>query len=137
MLSCSVIGNLGNDPEMRYAPSGTATLRFNVACNGRVKDQGGNWVDETTWVRVTVFGNRAETLSNHLRKGMRVFVSGRLEARPWTSNQGEVRAGLEVIADTVEFFSTRQQDDERPAPVAARRPAAAAILDEDDDSIPF
>ena len=67
----------------------------------------------------------------------RFFVSGRLEARPWTSNQGEVRAGLEVIASDVEFMSSRQQDDERPAPVAARRPAAAAILDEDDDSIPF
>lgn len=139
MLSCSVIGNLGNDPEMRYAPSGTATLRFNVACNGRVKDQGGNWVDETTWVRVTVFGNRAESLANHLRKGMRVFVSGRLEARPWTSNQGEVRAGLEVIASDVEFMSSRQQDDERPAPVAARRPAAAAVLDEPvgDMDLPF
>ena len=139
MLNAQIIGNLGNDPEMRYAPSGTATLRFNVACNGRVKDQSGNWGDETTWVRVTVFGNRAETLGQYLKKGTRVFVSGRLEARPWTSQQGEVRAGLEVIASDVEFMSGRQQDDERPAPVAARRPAAAAVLDEPDDdmSLPF
>ena len=136
MLNVSLIGNLGGDPEQRYTQAGQATLRFNVAVDQRVKADG-EWQDRTEWVRVTVFGNRAETLANHLRKGMRVFVSGRLEARPWTSNQGEVRAGLEVIADTVEFFSTRQQDDERPAPVAARRPAAAAILDEDDDSIPF
>lgn len=138
MFTASIIGNIGGDPEQKYAASGTATLRFNVAVNQRTRVEG-EWTEKTEWVRVTVFGNRAETLGQYLKKGTRVFVSGRLEARPWTSQQGEVRAGLEVIADTVEFFSTRQQDDERPAPVAARRPAAAAILDEDDDdmSLPF
>lgn len=136
MLNAQILGNIGGDPEQKYAASGAAILRFNVAVNQRTRVEG-EWTEKTEWVRVTVFGNRAETLANHLRKGMRVFVSGRLEARPWTSQQGEVRAGLEVIADTVEFMSSRQQDDERPAPVAARRPAAAAILDEDDDSIPF
>ena len=136
MLSCSLIGNLGSDPEMKYGQNGSGRLQMNVAVNQRTRVEG-EWTEKTEWVRCTVFGARAESLANHLRKGMRVFVSGRLEARPWTSNQGELRAGLEVIADTVEFFSTRQQDDERPAPVQARRPAAAAILDEDDDSIPF
>ncbi len=128
MLTASIIGNIGGDPEQRYSPSGTASLRFNVACNGRVKDQSGNWVDETTWVRVMVFGARAETLSNYLKKGTRVYVSGRLEARPWTDQQGNVRAGLEVMANEVQFMSARQQDEgERPAPVQqARRPAAAS-----------
>ena len=137
MLNVSLLGNLGADPEMKYTPSGQALLRFNVAVNQRQKVEG-EWQDKTEWCRVTVFGKRAETLSEHLRKGMRVFVAGQLEARPWTSQQGELRAGLEVVAETVEFMSSRQQDgDERPAPVQARRPAAAAILDEDDDSIPF
>lgn len=136
MLSCSLIGNLGSDPEMKYGQNGSGRLQMNVAVNQRTRVEG-EWTEKTEWVRCTVFGARAESLANHLRKGMRVFVSGRLEARPWTSNQGEVRAGLEVIASDVEFMNSRQQDDERPAPVAARRPAAAAILDEDDDSIPF
>jgi len=138
MLSCSLIGNLGSDPEMKYGQNGSGRLQMNVAVNQRTRVEG-EWTEKTEWVRCTVFGARAESLANHLRKGMRVFVSGRLEARPWTSNQGEVRAGLEVIADTVEFFSTRQQDDERPAPVAARRPAAAAVLDEPvgDMDLPF
>jgi len=138
MLSCSLIGNLGSDPEMKYGQNGSGRLQMNVAVNQRTRVEG-EWTEKTEWVRCTVFGARAESLANHLRKGMRVFVSGRLEARPWTSNQGELRAGLEVIADTVEFFSTRQQDDERPAPVAARRPAAAAVLDEPvgDMDLPF
>lgn len=137
MLNAQIIGNIGGDPEQRYSPSGAASLRFNVASNYRAKSQSGEWEDRTEWVRVMVFGARAETLANYLKKGTRVYVSGRLEARPWTDQQGNVRAGLEVIADTVEFMSARQQDDERPAPVQARRPAAAAVLDEDDDSIPF
>lgn len=139
MLNAQILGNIGGDPEQKYAASGAAILRFNVAVNQRTRVEG-EWTEKTEWVRCTVFGQRAESLANHLRKGMRVFVSGRLEARPWTSQQGEVRAGLELIADTVEFFSSRQQDEgERPAPVAARRPAAAAVLDEPDDdmSLPF
>lgn len=136
MLTTSLIGNVGADPEMRYTQAGQATLRFNVAVNQRVRVEG-EWTDRTEWVRVTVFGNRAETLQNYLKKGSRVYVDGRLEARPYTSQQGEIRAGLEVIANQVEFMSSRQADGERQAPVQARRPAAAAALDDDDDSIPF
>lgn len=131
MLTAQIIGNIGGDPEMKYAASGTSTLRFNVASNYRARNQSGEWEDRTEWVRVMVFGKRADSLESLLKKGMRVYVAGRLEARPWTDQQGNVRAGLEVIADTVEFFSTRQQDDERPAPVQARRQAAAS----DDDGM--
>lgn len=134
MLKASIIGNLGNDPEQRYAASGTATLRFNVACNGRVKDPNGNWMDETTWVRCTVFGNRAETLGQYLKKGTRVYVEGRLEARPWTDNAGNVRAGLELIAQDVEFMSSRQQDDPMtPRNTVNRQPQGVV----DDADIPF
>jgi single-strand DNA-binding protein len=119
MLKAQIIGNIGSDPEQRYAASGTATLRFNVASNGRTRDQSGNWVDETTWVRVMVFGKRAETLAGMLRKGTKVFVDGRLEARPWTDNNGQVRAGLELMANDVEFMQPRQNgqnDDLEDAP---------------------
>lgn len=112
MLKASLIGNLGNDPDMRYSASGAPLLRFNVASNGRVRGQDGEWRDETTWVRVTVTGNRAESLSQYLRKGTRVYVEGRLEARPWTDQQGQIRAGLEVLANEVQFMSARQQADD-------------------------
>ncbi len=139
MLKAAILGNLGNDPEMRYAASGTPTLRFNVACNGRVKDPNGEWMEETTWVRVTVFGNRAESLSQILRKGTKVYADGRLEARPWTDNGGNVRAGLELVADTVELCSPRQQDDgyqQRPPTTVNRQPQQGAD-DGDLESLPF
>lgn len=113
MLKASVIGNLGNDPEMKYSANGAPFLRFNVASNYRARNPEGQWEDRTEWVRVTVFGQRAESLSQYLRKGSRVFVDGRLEARPWTDQQGGVRAGLEVIASDVEFMSSRSDDEMR------------------------
>ncbi|MCC7372308.1 MAG: single-stranded DNA-binding protein [Chloroflexi bacterium] len=113
MLKASVIGNLGSDPEMKYSANGAPFLRFNVASNFRTRNPEGQWEDRTEWVRVTVFGQRAESLSQYLRKGMRVFVDGRLEARPWTDQQGGVRAGLELVASDVEFMSSRSEDEQR------------------------
>ena len=99
MLKANLIGNLGGDPDMRYSPDGRPFLRMNVACNYRARSPEGEWQDHTEWVRVTVFGQQAERLSQYLRKGSKVYIDGRLEARPWTDQQHQVRAGLEVIAN--------------------------------------
>lgn len=128
MLKISLIGNLGSDPDMRYSQSGSPFLRFNVASNFRTRTPEGEWQDKTEWVRVTVTGNRAETLSQYLKKGSRVYVEGRLEARPWTDQQGQVRAGLEVMANEVQFMSSRQDD---------AAPADKTPPTEDDDALPF
>ncbi len=135
MLSGQAIGNLGTDPEMKYSAAGAPFLRFNVATNGRVRTPEGQWEDRTEWLRVTVFGQRAESLNQYLKKGTRVYVSGRLEAKPWTSNQGDVRAGLELIAETVEFMSARNEDGQQPAGRTAQRQQPAD--DDDLDSVPF
>src|SRR4051812_9564635 len=126
MLKCQIIGNLGADPELRYSANGSPFLRFNVASNGRTRDAGGAWQDATTWVRVTVFGARAETLSQHLKRGMRVYLEGRLEARPWTDRTGNVNAGLEVAASDVEFMSSQRGPDVDTSDL----PATASVADE-------
>ncbi len=113
MLKATLIGNLGNDPDMRYSANGAPFIRFNVASNFRTRTPEGEWQDKTEWVRVTVTGSRAETLAQYLRKGSRVYVEGRLEARPWTDQQGQVRAGLEVLANEVQFMSSRADDEAR------------------------
>jgi single-strand DNA-binding protein len=156
MLKATIIGNLGSDPDMRYSASGSPFLRFNVASNYRTRTPEGEWQDRTEWVRVTVFGQRAETLSQYLKKGMRVYVEGRLEARPWTDQQGQIRPGLEVIALDVEFMSSRADDEMRggggggdddsprerssnppaPRPAPARpAPGSAAPEPMDDDAL--
>src|SRR3954454_8716273 len=128
MLKAMVIGNLGNDPEMRYSASGSPLLRFNVASNFRTRTPEGEYQDKTEWVRGTVTGNRDESLSQYLKKGSRVYVEGRLEARPWTDQQGQIRAGLEVLANVVQFMSSRQDAGES----APARPRGATAGDADD-----
>lgn len=144
MLKANLIGNIGGAPEMRYAASGTAVLRFNVACNGRVRGPDGEWQDRTEWVRVTVFGQRAESLEKHLTKGSRVYVDGRLEARTWTTKDGEIRAGLEVVANDVEFAGPRpaangeQQDGQGRAPAQQRTQTARPGYEAADlEELPF
>lgn len=121
MLKATVIGNLGNDPdEPRYTSDGKPFVRFNVASNYRGRGQDGEMQDKTEWVRVSVFGRQAEMVSQYLRKGSRVYVEGRLESRPWTDNQQQPRAGLEIMANDVQFMSSRADDES-----AGLRPAGA------------
>jgi single-strand DNA-binding protein len=134
MLAAQVIGNIGGDPEQKYSSNGAAYLRFNVASNFRARSQDGAWEDRTEWVRVTVFGKRAESLADLLRKGMRVFVAGRLEAKPWTDQQGGVRAGLELVASDCEFMSSRNEDGQQQP---ARTAPAGKNDDDADTSLPF
>ena len=115
MLKATIIGNLGGDPEARHSADGKPFLRMNVAANYRTRGPDGEWQDRTEWVRVTVIGPRAESLGQHLRKGSRIYAEGRLEARPWTDQQGQLRAGLEVVATEVEFVTSRADDEARMA----------------------
>lgn len=105
MMTAVVIGNLGSDPEMKYSANGSPFLRFNIASNYRVRGEDGAWSDAVEWVRGTIFGNRAESLAQHLKKGMRVVAQGRLEARPWVDSNDNTRAGLELTISEIDFQS--------------------------------
>lgn len=108
----SFIGNLGQDPNMRYQPDGTAVTNFSVACNRRWSTPDGQSHDETTWFRVSVWGRRAEVCNEYLQRGRKVFVEGRLRPDPetggpklWQRQDGTVGASFEVTADNVIFLS--------------------------------
>ena len=138
ILKAQIIGNIGSDPEMRYSAAGAPFLRFNVASNGRTRDTSGEWQETTEWVRVTVFGQRAEALSEHLTRGSRVHVDGRLETRPWVDRSNNPKAGLELMAESVEFASSRPAvPDERRTPVAAGAGYATGSTDVDLENVPF
>jgi single-strand DNA-binding protein len=139
MLKCAVVGNVGSDPEVRYTAEGKARLTFSVASNGRTRSASGEWQDVTEWIRCSIFGERAEKLSPYLVRGVRVFVDGRLEARPWLDRSNQPRAGLELIVDSVEFVSSREREDqqERRQPVAAGARYATGSDDAEFDGVPF
>ena len=103
-----ITGNLTRDPELRSTGSGMSVLKLGVAVNDRRKNQqSGEWEDVPNFVDVTVFGARGEALSRFLSKGSKVAIEGKLRWSQWENPQGEKRSKLEVVADEVEFLSSR------------------------------
>lgn len=99
-----LIGNLTRDPELRYIPSGSAVCSFTVASNRAYKTPSGEKKEETSFVRVVVWGRMGEICSEYLKKGRSVFVEGRLQSRSWDGPDGQKRSALEVIALNVQFL---------------------------------
>jgi single-strand DNA-binding protein len=109
-----IVGNLGNDPEMRYTPSGQAVTNLSVATNRRWTDNGGQQQEETIWFRVSVWGKQAETCNQYLTKGQKVLIEGRLTPdketggpRIWTDQNGKPKASYEMTAFEVRFLGSR------------------------------
>jgi single-strand DNA-binding protein len=99
-----LVGNLGSDPEMRYTPSGKAVTSFRMATNRRYTTPAGESKEETDWFRISVWGKQAEQCNQFLSKGRQVYVEGRLHARNWEGQDGQMRTSLEVTADRVLFL---------------------------------
>jgi single-strand DNA-binding protein len=108
-----IVGNLGNDPEMRFLPDGKPVTSFSLASSSNYTNNQGEKVDDTTWFRVSVFGKMAESCNQYLSKGKKVLVEGRLQhdkngsPRIWTRKDGTPGASFEVTAATVRFLSAR------------------------------
>ena len=99
-----LIGNLTRDPELRYIPSGSAVATFTVAVNRVYKDQAGEKKEQVSFIRVVVWGRRAEVCGEYLSKGSPVFVEGRLQSRDWETQEGQKRSTVEVVADNIQFL---------------------------------
>lgn len=97
-----LIGNIGREPDLSYLESGMPVLKFSLAVNHRSrKKDTDEFVDETEWFNITVWGKMAEFNSERLVKGERIYVEGRLRTNQYTSNTGEQRISLEVNADRI------------------------------------
>ena len=101
-----LVGNLTRDPELRHIPSGTAVCEIGMAVNDRVK-RGDQWVDETTFVDVTLWARTAEVASQYLSKGSSVLIEGRLKLDTWEKD-GQKRSKLRVIADKMQMLGGRE-----------------------------
>jgi single-strand DNA-binding protein len=112
-----VVGNLGRDPEMRYAPSGQAVTNFSVASNRQWTSADGTEMKETIWLRINVWGKQAEACNQYLKKGSKVLVEGRLNPDPKTGGpkvyegKNGPAASFEVTASTVRFLSSHDKTD--------------------------
>lgn len=145
-----ISGNLTRDPELRATQSGLPVLGFGVAVNDRRKNQQtGEWEDYPNFIDCTMFGARAQSLSNYLSKGTKVAIEGKLRWSQW-EREGQKRSKIEVIVDELEFMSSRNSDSSfgggysapaAAAPVAPSAMPAAPVVDASssvyDEDIPF
>lgn len=97
----TLIGNLVDDPELRFTPSGVALAKLRFAVNRRWKGQDGEWQEDTSFFTGTVWREQAEAVAESLQKGTRVIVTGRLEQRSWETEQGDKRSVVEIQIDEV------------------------------------
>ena len=138
----TLVGRLTRDPELRALPSGTSVLNLGLAVNGRQKDQSGNWIDKPNFFDVKVFGAQADMLANHLAKGRRIGVDGRLDWSSWEAQDGGKRSKVEIVAQSVQFLDSRGDDGggggggNQFVPAGASAGSDADFQGSDDD-IPF
>jgi single-strand DNA-binding protein len=103
-----LVGNLTRDPELRYIPSGTAVTDIGLAVNDRRKNAQGEWVEETTFVDVTLWARQAEVASEYLSKGAPVLIEGRLKLDTW-EKEGKKQSKLRVVGERMQMLGGRGQ----------------------------
>ena len=128
-----LIGNLGQDPEARFTPQGTAVCNLSVATNESWKDQNGEMQDRTEWHRVVMYGRMAETATEYMKKGQMVYVEGRLHTREWEDQNQIKRRTTEIRCDNFTMLGKRSDPGPPSAnPDSSMKPDAGV-----DDDLPF
>jgi single-strand DNA-binding protein len=149
-----LVGNLGKDPETRYAPSGDAICNVTLATTDSWKDKAsGEKKEETEWHRVSAFGRLAEIMGEYLKKGSQVYIEGQLRTRKWQDKEGKDRYTTEIRADVMQMLGSRAGAGEarggsgeprgeargdvpaKAAAAPAKKPAGK--FDDMEDDIPF
>jgi single-strand DNA-binding protein len=104
-----LVGNLGNDPEVRYMPNGNAVANLSIATSESWKDQQGQLQEKTEWHKVTMYRRLAEIAGEYLKKGSQIYLEGKLQTRKWQDQQGNDRYTTEVIADQLQMLGGRNE----------------------------
>ena len=125
----TLIGNLGNDPELRYTADGVAMATASLAVNGMRRSPDGEREESVEWFRLVFFDRQAETISTYGAKGKPVFVEGRLQTRPYADRNGIIRTAIEVVISQFLLLGTadRAHEDEA-APVKAEPAETGAAI---------
>jgi len=103
-----IVGNLGNDPEVRYSNNGAAIANISVATSDSWKDKNtGERQERTEWHRIVMFNRLGEIAGEYLKKGSKVYIEGKLQTRKWQDQQGQDRYSTEIVADQMQMLDSR------------------------------
>lgn len=115
-----LVGRLGVDPEIRYAPSGAAICNFSIATSEEWKDKNtGEKQQRTEWHRIVIFNRLAEVANEYLRKGSQVYIEGKIQTRTWDDDQGQKRYMTEILCREMQMLGSRS-DSQQQRPQGGR-----------------
>lgn len=135
-----LIGHLGKDPEVRKLDANSTVAKFSLATTEAYKTKDGNWVDQTEWHNIVMWRGLAERAERDLKKGMLVYIEGKIRTRSWEDKEGNKRYTTEVVVDT---FSILERKNEQPSVGLIANSEEGVIQEknymdqEDNDNIPF
>jgi single-strand DNA-binding protein len=146
-----LIGRLGKDPEVRRLENGAAVAKFSLATDESYKDNAGNKVEQTEWHNIVVWRSQAEVAEKYLKKGMLIYVEGKLTTREYTDKDNQKKYFTEVVANTFKMLERREggggsgyfpgATDEPTSVTSARNdqpaPVMEAVGDAPSDDLPF
>jgi single-strand DNA-binding protein len=120
-----LVGNIGQDPEVRYMPNGNAVANLSLATSESWKDQQGQMQERTEWHRLTMYRRLAEIAGEYLKKGSQIYVEGKLQTRKWQDQQGVDKYTTEIIVDQMQMLGGRGGQQSEGGFQGQQRPAAA------------
>jgi single-strand DNA-binding protein len=130
-----LLGNLGQDPEVRYTQSGDAVVNLSVATTEKWKDKATGQVKENTeWHKVGIFGKPAEVAAQYLKKGSQIYVEGRLKYKKYTDKNGIEKVNAEIISEDFKMLGSKS---ESGSSSKSSKQVAHSQLDDMNDDIPF
>tara|TARA_Y100000992_G_scaffold297047_1_gene260103 strand:- start:967 stop:1392 length:426 start_codon:yes stop_codon:yes gene_type:complete len=112
-----LLGRVGNDPDVKFMPSGNAVVNISIATNRKFKNQdSGSYEDKTEWHRVVFFNKPAETIGQYVRKGQQLYVEGRLQTRKWQDKDGVEKYSTDIISDNFTFVGSKSDSVDNISP---------------------
>ena len=112
-----LVGNVGNDPEVRYMPNGNAVANISIATSDSWKDRNtGEQQERTEWHRVVFFNKPAETIGQYVKKGQQLYVEGRLQTRKWQDKDGIEKYSTDIISDNFTFVGSKSDSSDAFTP---------------------
>jgi len=139
-----LVGNVGNDPEVKYLDGGTAVAKFSLATTENYKNKAGERVSQTEWHNVVAWRHLAELTEKYIAKGKQLFIEGRITTRSWEDKDGNKRYTTEIIAQSIQMLGRKSDDENSTTPQASSKPASSAIdkpqveeVESEDDDLPF
>ena len=141
-----LIGNVGADPEVRYLDGGVAVANLRLATTERYRNKNGENVDQTEWHNIVLWRGLAEIVEKYVKKGMRLYIEGRIRTRSWDDQNGVKRYTTEIYADNMQMLSFKQDGDNggasnrsfnAPVPPSPGQSAPPANIPDDNDDLPY